>query len=194
VRPAGVAGGAYPARLTREGDQYLAPARSAGHPGEAVGQHSAREVPGEVAFHEARESAPLGRLGEEAAEMAADCLMQNGGLDVAASLPLPVPPSVHPPPHGDRRRCSRCARTPSGPRCQTPSRRPADARPGARTRPMHHTVSVSIAWVPAVRTLNAPARGLDGCDLVLDLRLLGPAQSRGRTSKKRAPPPTKGSW
>ena len=58
VCPAGIAGGAHPARLAREGDQHLGVAACTRQPREAVGQHSAREVPGEVALHEAREARP----------------------------------------------------------------------------------------------------------------------------------------
>ncbi len=55
-----------------------------------MGQHPAFEVAGEIARHESRESAPLGRLGEEAREVAADALVQDGGLRLpAAAVPVP---------------------------------------------------------------------------------------------------------
>jgi len=51
MRPLRVAGGAHPSSLAREGDEQLVLATLAAHPREAVRQHSAFQVPGEVPLH-----------------------------------------------------------------------------------------------------------------------------------------------
>jgi hypothetical protein len=61
VCPASVARGTRPARLAGEGNKDLGPVAGAAQAGKAVGPHPAREVTGEVAPDEARQSAASAR-------------------------------------------------------------------------------------------------------------------------------------
>ena len=90
MRPLRVTGGAHPSPLAREGDEQFVLATLAAHPREAVCQHSAFQVPGEV---------PLHVPGQAASQLT--CLRQQRGEVVPHRLvqhrPLRLPPPVRPP-------------------------------------------------------------------------------------------------
>ncbi|ATB42201.1 hypothetical protein CYFUS_007678 [Cystobacter fuscus] len=93
MRPLRVAGRAHPSALTREGDEQLVLATLAAHPREAVRQHSAFQVLGEVPLHVPGQAAPyLAGLRQQCGQVVPHRLVQHRPL----RLPSPVHPPVRP--------------------------------------------------------------------------------------------------
>jgi len=91
--PLRVTGGAHPSPLAREGDEKLVLATLAAHPCEAVRQHPALQVPGEVPLHIPGQAAPhLVRLRQQRGQVVPHRLVEHRPL----RLPSPVRPPVRP--------------------------------------------------------------------------------------------------
>jgi hypothetical protein len=95
IRALRVTGGTDPSPLAREGDEKLALATLAAHPREAVRQHSALQVPGEVPPHVPGQTAPhLARLRQRRSEVASHRRIQHRPLRPPPPVLLPALPHL----------------------------------------------------------------------------------------------------